>query len=177
MRVICQNTLRMAEAQIRSNRDRPGLAGGFTIRHTAAIHDTVIDAKEAFTETIRAHAKTKALWTRLADVPLTAVREVELFTRVFGAVGPDESDRARAMRKTRDERLSEILASPTSQVRGTKDSLFSAMQAVIEYVDHERTTRTTDGANADEARLFSATFGSGAAVKERAWDVALEMAA
>ncbi len=96
---------------------------------------------------------------------------------VFGTPGPDEADRAKALRKTREERLAAILASPTSQVKGTKDTLFSAMNAVVEFADHDRTTRTSEGGDADESRLFSATFGSGAELKSRAWEAALALAA
>ncbi len=177
VRVICQNTLRLAEAQIRGRQGQPGLAGGFILKHTPGIHDAVQDAKEAFAATIAAHKSTRNLWKRLADVPLTAKRETDLMAMVFGRPGPDETDRAKALRKSREERMAAILASPTSQVRGTKDTLFSAMQAVVEFVDHDRTTRTADGGDADESRLFSATFGSGAEVKERAWNAALALAA
>jgi phage/plasmid-like protein (TIGR03299 family) len=176
IRVVCRNSLAMAEAQARAHRSRPGLAGGFTIKHLPSIHESVNQAKDAFAAVIRSHAATQAAWTRLAEVPLTKARETAYLQAVFGRPGPDESDRAKALRKTREERLAAILASPTSQVRGTKDTLFSAMQAIVEFVDHDRSTRTTDGGNADEARLVSATFGSGAEVKERAWSAAMEMA-
>ena len=175
VRVICQNTLRLAEAQAAGNR-RHGLAGGFTLRHTTGIHEAVADAKEAFAATIRDHAATKAAWNRLADVSLNKKLEAEFMAQVFGKAGPDETDRAKAMRKGREERLAAILASPTSQVRGTKDTVFSAMQAVVEYVDHDRSTRTTEGGDAEESRLFSATFGSGDALKAKAWDAALSLA-
>ncbi len=175
-RICCSNSLRMAEAQARANR-RLGLAGGFTLKHTPGISAAVAAAKDAFATVIRNHAATKAAWNRLADVPLTKKREADLMAMVFGKPGPDETDRARALRKTREERISAILASPTSQVRGTKDTLFSAMQAVVEWADHDRTTRTSDGGDADESRLLSATFGSGAAAKEAAWEAALELAA
>ncbi len=177
IRVICQNTLRMAEAQARYNHSKPGLAGGFTLKHTPGIHEAVADAKEAFETVIRNHAATKAAWNRLADVSLTRKLEEQFLVQVFGRPGPDETDRAKALRKTREERIAAILASPTSQVKGTKDSLFSVMQAAIEYADHDRSTRTTEGGDADEARLVSATFGSGAELKARAWEAALEMAA
>jgi phage/plasmid-like protein (TIGR03299 family) len=177
VRVICRNTLAMAEAQARRNRTKPGLAGGFTLKHTPGIHEAVADSTAAFAATIQSHRTTKAVWNRLADVPLTRKREADLMAAVFGKPGPDETDRARALRKTREDRIAAILASPTSQVRGTKDTLFSAMQAIVEYADHDRTTRTSDGGDADEARLVSATFGSGAELKARAWDAALEMAA
>jgi hypothetical protein len=120
---------------------------------------------------------TKAAWNRLADVPLTTKREADLMRRVFGTPGPDETDRAHALRKSREERIAAILASPTSQMKGTKDSLFSAMQSIVEWCQHEKSVRTSDGGDTDEARLFSATFGSGADVKARAWAAALEMAA
>ncbi len=178
VRVVCRNSLRLAEAQAAERRKHPGLAGGFTLKHTPGIHEAVNEAKAAFAATIASHKVTKAAWNRLADVPLTKKREADLMRMVFGTPGPDETDRARALRKSREERIAAILASPTSQVKGTKDSLFSGMQAVIEWADHDRTTRTTDGGNADEARLFSANFnGSGAEVKARAWAAALELAA
>lgn len=177
IRIVCRNSLRLAETQARERRKLPGLAGGFTLKHTPGIHEAVNEAKAAFAATIASHKVTKAIWNRLADVPLTKKRETDLMTMVFGKPGPDETDRARALRKSREDRIATILASPTSQVRGTKDTLFSAMQAVVEYVDHDRTTRTSDGGDADESRLFSATFGSGADVKERAWTAALELAA
>jgi phage/plasmid-like protein (TIGR03299 family) len=177
VRVVCLNTLRLAEAQARERRRHPGLAGGFTLKHTPNIHEAVNEAKAAFAATIAAHKVTKVAWNRLADVPLTARREANLMRMVFGAPGPDETDRARALRKSRGERIAAILASPTSQVKGTKDSLFSAMQAIVEWTDHDRMTRTTDGGNTEEARAFSAAFGSGAEVKARAWEAALELAA
>jgi phage/plasmid-like protein (TIGR03299 family) len=177
VRVVCQNTLRMAEAQARSNRSTPGLAGGFTLRHTPGIHEAVNEAKAAFAATIASHLVTKAAWNRLADIPLNQKLEAEFMAQVFGTPGPDETDRAKALRKGREERMAAILASPTSQVRGTRNSLFSAMQAMVEFADHDRTTRTADGGDADESRLFSATFGSGADLKARAWDAALALAA
>ena len=177
VRIICKNSLRLAEAQAKERRQHPGLAGGFTLKHTPGIHEAVVDAKAAFAATIASHAATKAAWQHLASKSLTKRLEAEFMAQVFGKPGPDETDRAKALRKTREERMAAILASPTSQVRGTKDSMFSLMQAVVEYVDHDRTTRTSDGGDADESRLFSAAFGSGAAAKERAWSTALELAA
>jgi len=175
-RPVCMNTLRLAESQIRSNR-KLGLAPGFTYKHLAGIHSNVNEAKEALATMVRSHATTKAAWNRLADIPLNRKLEAEYMAMVFGTPGPDEADRARALRKTREERLQAILSSPTSQLKGTKDTLLSALFGIGEWSDHDRSTRTADGGDADESRLFSATFGSGAELKERAWTAALELAA
>ena len=174
-RPICMNTLRLAESQIRSNR-KLGLAPGFTYKHLAGIHTSVNEAKEAFATMVRSHATTKAAWNRLADIPLNRKLEAEYMAMVFGTPGPDEADRAKALRKTRVERLQAISSSPTNQLKGTKDTLLSALFGIGEWADHDRTTRTSDGGDADESRLFSATFGSGAELKAKAWEAALELA-
>ena len=176
VRVICKNSLRLAESQARERRKHPGLAGGFTLKHTPGIHEAVNEAKAAFAATIASHKVTKAVWNRLADVPLTKKREADLMQMVFGTPGPDETDRARALRKSREDRIAAINASVTAQLRGTKDTIFSAMSSIIEWAEHDRQTRVTDGGDADESRLFSATFGSGAELKAKAWDAALELA-
>jgi hypothetical protein len=50
---------------------------------------------------------------------------------------------------------------------GTKPlSQWAALNAITRYVDHDKTTRGSD--NKDEARVLSANFGSGAALKAKA---------
>jgi phage/plasmid-like protein (TIGR03299 family) len=176
IRPVCMNTLRLAEAQARENRKHPGLAGGFTLKHTPGIHEAVADAKAAFAATIASHAATTAAWKHLASKPLTSRLETEFLAQVYGRPG-DETDRARAMRKTRSDRIAQILASPSGQVLGTKDSMLSLLFALGEHTDHDRQTRVGEGGDADEARLVSATWGSGAELKAKAWDAALELAA
>lgn len=51
----------------------------------------------------------------------------------------------------------------------SEGTAFGILNAVSEYVDHEKRARNHD------YRLDSAWFGQGAAVKQRALDVALEM--
>ena len=174
IRPICMNTLRMAEKQIRGNQKKSGLVGGVTIKHLPGMHLAVDEAREAFAATVRNHATTKATWEFLASKPLTAKLKTAFLASVFGRPGPDEADRAKSLRKSREDRIEAILASPTSQVKGTKDIGLSVLHAVVEYADHDRTTRTSDG-DAEEARQVSATWGSGAEVKARAFDSILEL--
>lgn len=178
IRVVCQNTLAMAERQIAANRRRRnGLAGGFQVRHTAGIATAIDDIRSAYAATLAAHETTVEAWQALARKPLTRKLERQMLEAVFGAAGPDETDRARALRKAREERIHAILASPTSQVKGTKDSLLSMAHAIVEFLDHDRTTRTDGEVSPQEQRLLSATFGSGAALKARAFEGALDAAA
>jgi len=174
IRVICQNSLRMAEAQARSERRKNKLSGGFTVKHTPGLKESVEEVKEIFNQAIRDRFATEDIFKCMVRIPLTVKLEKQFMHSVFGKDG-DESERAKTIRLNRDARISEILASPTSQVKGTKDTAFSLLNAVTEFVEHDRTTRTSDG-NEYEARLMSSLLGSGAMLKEKAWDKMMELA-
>ena len=176
IRVVCQNTLSLALRQIR-DRQRHGysLNAGFSIRHTTNMLEAVANAKRAYADTLASHGATVEAYQHLAAKPLTAKMERTFFDAVFGRAAPDESDRARAIRKSRDERLAAILASPTSQVIGTKETAFSLLQAAVEFIDHDRTTRSADETDPVQQRLLSATWGSGADLKVAAWAAILDL--
>jgi hypothetical protein len=58
-----------------------------------------------------------------------------------------------------------------AELASSKDTAFGLLNAVTEYVDHERRARSV------EHRLESAWFGAGAALKKKALDQALLMVA
>jgi phage/plasmid-like protein (TIGR03299 family) len=58
-----------------------------------------------------------------------------------------------------------------SQLESARGTAWGLLNAVTEYVDHERRARST------EYRLDSAWFGQGAQIKQRALDAALTLAA
>ena len=176
IRVVCQNSLRMAEAQARFERKKGRLAGGFTIKHTSGMNGRIEEVKEIYNQAIRDRFATEDIFKQLVRIPLTSKLEREFLTSVFGKPGPDESERSKTIRKNREDRIVAILASPTSQVKGTKDTAFSLYNALGEWIDHFRPTKTGEASeNADEARSMSALFGSGDALKEKAWDRMMEL--
>ena len=56
----------------------------------------------------------------------------------------------------------------SQQTKAAKGTLWGALNAVTYYVDHVRAQKTGD-------RLDSAWFGSGNLLKEKAWELALEV--
>ena len=177
IRIVCRNTLRMAEAQLQGTRQRRhSLEAGFTVRHTRGMKEALADIRDAYARTVRSHAATSQAYQHLAGKRLTVKLEDEFLSRVFEAgVGPAEAERAKTIRLNRRERIQAILASPTSQVKGTRDSAFSLFQAAVEFVDHDRGSRVAEGEDVSEKRLVSATFGSGADLKSAAWDAILDL--
>lgn len=86
------------------------------------------------------------------DIPRT-----ELWADVSTRKQNQFNDLARAYEATVDEGTD----------RGT---VWTALNAVTRYVDHERATQLTEG-TATASRLSSATFGSGADLKATAWNL------
>lgn len=177
LRIVCRNSLRMAEAQSANARQRrQSLEAGFTVRHTKGMKEALSDIRDAYAQTVRSHAATTQAYQHLASKRITTKLTDHFISRVFDAgIGPDEADRARTIRENRRERIAAILASPTAQVRGTANSAFALFQAAIEFIDHDRVTRTAEGEDATEKRLVSATFGSGAGLKSAAWEAILDL--
>jgi phage/plasmid-like protein (TIGR03299 family) len=174
-RIACKNSLRLAEAEHAAERRRePRLEVGWTVRHTRGMSHALADIQTAYARTRRSHAVTVQAFEYLASKPMTDRLATAFFTKVFDGVGLDESERAQTIAKNRRERLAAILAGPTSQVAGTRGTCFALLNAATEFIEHDRTTRTDDG-NADAARLLSATFGSGAMLKEKAWSTIMAL--
>ena len=60
-------------------------------------------------------------------------------------------------------------------IPGVRRSTWAAYHAVTEWVDHYRTTRNRNPEERANRRLQSQWFGSGAQLKAKAWDLALQM--
>jgi phage/plasmid-like protein (TIGR03299 family) len=187
IRVVCANTLRMSEvATVGRRRSSRGwdISQGFAVRHTSGMDAALRDIQGAYAKTIEMTQKSQQAAELLASKRLTDELFEQIVKRSFSAdadavaVGElDESSRANAIAEARMERLNQILASPTCQVADTKDTLWSGVQAVIEYVDYDRRTRSTGRGSSQMMRFESAQFGQGAKIKSIAMDTALTLAA
>ena len=97
------------------------------------------------------------------------------FDRIFNVPdGPDESDRAASIRRKREDSIRSILAGETCMQRDTAGTAWALFNGITEWVDHERGTR--GGESADAQRFASSVWGSGAALKQRAWETMLDLA-
>jgi phage/plasmid-like protein (TIGR03299 family) len=178
-RPVCANTLAMADAEIRARRGSTNrLAAGYRIRHTAGVRAALDDVAAAYRAALASLRVTQQAAELLARTSLTATRWAALMEAAFaGEEAPSESTRSAAIRAARLDAINGILVSDTCTVRGSAGSLWAGVNAIGEWIDHRRGTRTgDDGASADEQRLVSATWGSGAQAKARAWSTALALA-
>ncbi len=179
IRVVCQNTLRMAEGealQRRRDHGRNTLAGGYRVRHTSGMLDALSDISKAYEQTRRNYLATRQAFDALTSAPLSENAFLAMMTAAFGKSTAGETDRAKAIAQNRSDKVRSILASGTCNVTGTAGTLWAGLNAITEYIDHERTTRGSDGDSDAEQRFASACFGgSGDKAKEAAWSAALAL--
>jgi phage/plasmid-like protein (TIGR03299 family) len=166
IRVVCSNTLAMAE---RSSRGQ-----GVSIMHKGDLAAKIKDAQETLGLARRYFDDAAAWIDRIASYHPTVAELTAYFKKLYP--DPDEGkDNARAekVRNELNRLFEEGVGQDMAEIKGTA---WAAFNAVTEYVDHYRPARGTDDRDRTSNRLSSIWFGSGAHLKEKAWDLALEMA-
>lgn len=190
VRVVCQNT--MAAAQFERSKERWGTStGGYAIRHTRNMRTVVDEVQTAYRRVLDNFQAQKELYELLAGTPITEESKRKFFTW-FALQGRDESKILKLYGQNPDglsrgdktaltrfsgviDTLEELFESPTNQVHGTRNTLYSLLGSAVEYIDHVRTTRCAEGENDGRKRFESAMFGSGAKLKLEATTKALEL--
>jgi phage/plasmid-like protein (TIGR03299 family) len=165
IRVVCQNTLNLAE--------RNAAGQGIAIMHKGDLHTKIQEAQRVLGLASVFYDDAAARIDLLAGHSPTP----EQLDRFFGQVYPDpidaEATRARHVR----ESFKRIFETGIGlDMLGVKDTTWAAYNAVTEWVDHHRPTRAHHPAARSSQRLQSSWFGSGTKLKARAWNLAVDMA-
>jgi phage/plasmid-like protein (TIGR03299 family) len=63
-----------------------------------------------------------------------------------------------------------------SNLKSARGTAYGLLNAITNFVDHQAATKDTDGDGAAKSRAFSATFGGGAVLKQKALRLAMQMA-
>lgn len=166
IRVWCKNTLLRALEEGRRRAIRIRHAGDIEsqVREAERLLELSLSSFEVFRDEARAFAGR-----------MIRSEALEAYFRTL-VPDPKAGDPSRAQTTRRDlVRLFETgKGNDVPSVRGT---LWAAVNAAVDFVDHERSTRPRKGEDVAGRRWESAQFGSGAALKERAWSEALELLA
>ncbi|MAS08583.1 DUF932 domain-containing protein [Salinisphaera sp.] len=159
VRVVCNNTLQVAVGD---------KGGAIKVPHSTRFDAEVVKSRLG----IGAHA-----WVAFSDrVQELSERRVNRFesvnylVNVFGdpAKRIDEQPNARAIKAVQN--LYEG-AGIGMQLPATNETAWGLLNAVTQYIDHDRPARSVDN------RLNSAWFGAGATTKQRAWEEAMALVA
>ena len=165
VRVVCQNTLVIAE--------RNGRGQGISIMHKGNLDQKIREAQKVLGLANRFYDDLQPKIDLLANCFPTQ----DQLHRFFSTLYPDPADgNSTRAENVRAELLRLFDEGIGQDIPGIRHSAWAALHAVTEYVDHRRTTRGRSDLDRTSKRLQSLWFGSGARLKQQAWDLALAMA-
>lgn len=166
IRVVCANTLSIAHGR--------GRQQGISILHKGDLQAKVQEAQKVLGIAHRFYEETELKIDQLASHCPTLTQLDEFFSSVFP--DPiDNPDRSRAG-QTRQELFHLFEEGRGQDIPAIRHTMWAALNAVTEFIDHVRPTRANTPTQRADRRLKSQWFGSGARIKERAWELALAMA-
>ena len=166
IRVVCSNTLAMAE--------RRGRRQGVSIAHKGNLDGKIAEAQEILGFARRFYDGMGEKIDRLASYYPTRTQLADYFRALYPDDPETKNRRAESIRTTL-ERLFE--SGRGQEIPETRRTMWSAFNAVTEYVDYHRPTRGISERQQADSRLKSAWFGAGARLKAEAWRQALHCSA
>lgn len=159
IRVVCQNTLNVAtSAGINKQK----------IRHTFSLGTKVEEVRKNLGIINQQFTIFEEATKRLAMVQVTN-EAIASFVKDAGLI-PSEKDHSTRAQNIIDEVSRLFETGKGADLPGAKGTAWGLFNAVVEYVDYKR------GGDNQEKRAESLLFGSGAIVKQKAFDAALILA-
>jgi phage/plasmid-like protein (TIGR03299 family) len=161
-RVVCQNTLRAAHMSAKAlvkTRHNTRFDGRHVAKELGQIAASFAEYKamgDAMAQQELTRNDVQSFFATLLDIPADAKP-----ADISGRKRNIAADLVGAYNRTKHERNT------------TRDDVWSALQAVTRYVDHDRTVRNAD--NETVGRFDSGTFGSGDQMKGKAMELLLPL--
>lgn len=164
IRVVCANTLRLAK--------QVGLKHEIKIRHSGTISGKLAAAQEALGLANESFYEYGQQARAMSFREYRNQQEVDQF--INGVLGVRAMDDMTSQQKTTRNNLMDLIETGMgTDLPGVKGTYWGLLNAVTEYVDHKRPSRVGKGKDSDEVRLEAVTWGGGAVMKERAYELAL----
>ena len=165
IRVVCQNTLNVAlqgeEAQAR-------------IRHTSTIGLRVVEVREQLGIINAKFTIFEEAAQRLASVQVNH-QALKGYLEAVG-LAPQNNDAASTRAKNITEEVSRLFEQGKgAELPSARGTAWGAFNAVVEYADYLRAARSKGTDGGLTARAKSILFGTGAALKQKAWDEAMAL--
>ncbi len=161
IRVVCWNTLSASLAGAREDRSKIAY-----FKHTVNFKNRVGQAQEILAEAKAYFDNFKAQSQELAKKQITELELEDFLARLFKTENLKSEEISTRTKNAQEDIKRLFVDGKGNQLGGVAGSRWALYNAVTEYIDHERTTR-----GEAENRLASSWYGSGADLRERAFEL------
>lgn len=163
IRVVCQNTLNASLKSVHGD--------SVSIRHSGDLRSKVAQARQTLGLALEYFGEFDEKCLALTAKQLDTTEAREYFNRVLDI--KDEKEASTRVKNQRAQLFSLFERGRGQNLSGVRHTAWAALNAVTELVDHHSTVKGED----DDAtnRLRSIWFGGGAALKQKAFDLALNL--
>ena len=159
IRVVCANTLSVAL----------GSNGGFYAKHTRNVMQRAKDAREVLGLANAYYEMFARQVDQLVNTRMTVIEVQEYLQKVYQFKADQTyADQDHRIVKAYETTL-DLLGHPTNTLGGIQGTQWAAYNAVTYYIDHEKPVRGQ--AYRDDRILDSSWFGTGAGIRQRAYDL------
>lgn len=166
VRTVCSNTYQLAHRRSRGQ--------GISIRHRGNLGGRLDEAREVLGLAQRNFKTYHEQANALARRAMTSDEVDQFFTELLPQ---PTSDGPRRRKRRTHERLVELFDTGLGQdLPGIRGTAWAAWNAVTELADHHQPTRGQNARTRADRRLTSTWFGAGSRLKQRAFELALDLA-
>ncbi|WP_029600932.1 DUF932 domain-containing protein [Gemmata obscuriglobus] len=160
IRVVCANTLNAAD-----RRAERGFEDCVRVRHTTGLETSLVLVQHTIDMAAKTFSASLADYQRMVSrrLPVDGFRKYVIDVLEV----PESVQRMGKMPKAWDTLQWAYHAAPGARINGVFGTYWGAYNAITDWVDHTRGVKDAD------SRLDSAWFGSGARLKQRAFELAL----
>lgn len=166
IRVVCQNTLAIAE--------RAGQGQGVSILHKGNLQAKIRAAREVLGLAQEFYQRTSEQINLLATHYPSSTQVSDYFRELYP--DPESDEPSKHTLKIRNELTRLFEHGMGHDEPGIKHTTWVAYNAVTEFIDHHQPTRGADSSSHNSRRLDSIWFGAGARIKQKAWNLAVNLA-
>lgn len=164
IRQVCANTMAMIDRQKGAH---------YTTRHSRTFDSSAL--QRALGLLGEEYKVTAEFWNTLAESKVTDDFARQFFCDLLEVKSEDlnQTVNGKSVVPTRTVNRLKALAlayktGPGSDKPSAKGTAYGLLNAVTYFVDHEASTRDTEGEGSEVAKVYSAGFGAGAALKDKA---------
>jgi len=169
VRVVCANTLNLA---LSNNAKGEGIA----IRHQGSLNDRVRDARKKLGVVVARFDQFDEELHAMLDTQVTGKQLNDYFDRQLPPVDSNTTDRQKKKRDRTLTAFNENFENTTNTLPGVRGTAWAAYNGISEWADHQRDFRGKTDQDKAESRLNSVWFGASNALKQRAYQSALDLA-